>query len=91
MVPQKKHAQSRMPHLFKRMPQNISEMQHVFSEDMLQLRCETREKRSVWLANYAVVLPDVSHGDTRAYDGCKEQTNVEGIADVRRGTSSSNR
>ena len=60
-----------MSGVFDRMPQNISEMQHVFSEDMLHLRCETREKRSVWLAHYAVVLPDVSHGDTRAYDECK--------------------
>ena len=80
-----------MPGVFDRMPQNISEMQHVFSEDMLHLRCETREKLCVWLAHYAVVLPDVSHGDTRAYDRREEHTTVEGSVDMRRGTPASNR
>ena len=80
-----------MPGVFDRMPQNISEMQHVFSEDMLHLRCETREKRSVWLAHYAVVLPDVSHRDTRAYERREEHTTVAGSVDMRRGTPTRDR
>ena len=80
-----------MPGVFDRMSKIQPEMQHVFPKDMLHLCCKTGEKCAVWLANNALVLSDVSHGDTRAYDGCKEQTTVEGIADVRRGSSASNR
>jgi len=80
-----------MPGVFDRMPQIISEMQHVFSEDMLHLCCKTDSQCAMRLANLSLCLSDVSHGDTRAYDGCKEQTNVDCIADVRRGSFASNR
>ena len=44
-------------------------MQHVFPEGMLHLRCETGRIVPKRLANYALVLSDVPHDDTRAYDG----------------------
>ena len=71
------------------MPQKLTQVQHVQKRYMLQLRCETREKCSVWLANHALVLSDVPHRNPRAYDGREEQTAAEGIADVRRGTPAS--
>ena len=57
-----------MSRLHHRVPKIQPEMQHLFTEDMLHLRCETGEKCSVWLANYALVLSDVSHRNPRAYD-----------------------
>ena len=57
-----------MPGVFDRVPKKVTEMQHLFPEDMLHLRGETREKCSVWLANYALVLSDVSHRNPRAYE-----------------------
>ena len=58
-----------MPRLYHRVPKIQPKMQHVFPEDMLHLCCETREKGSVWLANYALVMFDVPHRNPRAYDG----------------------
>ena len=78
-----------MPGVFDRMPKIQPEMRDLQAENLLQLRCETREKCSVWLANYALVLSDVPHRNPRAYDGREEQTAAEGIADVRRGTPAS--
>jgi hypothetical protein len=84
MVTQKrKDAQSGVPGVFDRMPQKLTQMQHVFSEDMLHLRGEVGEECSVWLANHEVVMSDVSHRNPRAYDRREEQTTAEGIADVR--------
>ena len=57
-----------MPGVFDSMPQKLTEMQHVFSEDMLHLRGEIGEECSVWLANYALVMSDVSHRNPRAYE-----------------------
>ena len=84
MVTQKrKDAQSGVPGVFDRMPQKLTQMQHVFSEDMLHLRGEVGEECCVWLANHEVVMSDVSHLNPRAYDRREEQTTAEGIADVR--------
>ena len=79
-----------MPGVFDRMPKIQPEMQHVFPEDMLSMRCETGQIVPKRLANYALVLSDVSHRNPRAYDRREEQTVAEGIADVRRGTHASN-
>ena len=79
-----------MPGVFDKMPKKLTEMQHLFPENLLHLRGETCQIRSVWLANYALVLSDVSHRNPRAYDRREEQTAAEGIADVRRGTPASN-
>ena len=69
MVTQKrKDAQSGVPGVFDRMPQKLTQMQHVFSEDMLHLRGEVGEECSVWLANHEVVMSDVSHRNPRAYE-----------------------
>ena len=57
-------------------------MQHVFPEEMLSMRCETGQIVPKRLATYALVLSDVSHDDTRAYDGCEEQKIVARIADL---------
>ena len=62
-----------MSRLHHRVPEIQSEVQHVFSEDMLHLRGETCQIRSVWLANYALVLSDVSHRNPRAYDRRKNK------------------
>ena len=75
-----------MSRLHHRVSEIQPEMRDLQAENLLQLRCETREKCSVWLANYALVLPDVSHRNPRAYDRREEQTAAEGIADGRRGT-----
>ena len=92
MVTQKrKDAQSGVPGVFDRMPQKLTQMQHVFSEDMLHLRGEVGEECSVWLANHEVVMSDVSHRNPRAYDGCEEQTIVAGIADMCRSPPPPNR
>ena len=72
-----------MSRLHHRVPEIQPEMRDLQTENLLQLRCETREKCSVWLANYALVLSDVSHRNPRAYDGREEQTTVEGIAGMR--------
>ena len=69
MVTQKrKDAQSGMPGVFDKMPKKLTEMQHLFPENLLQLRGEVGEKCSVWLANYALVLSDVSHRNPCAYE-----------------------
>jgi hypothetical protein len=69
MVTQKrKDAQSGVPGVFDRMPQKLTQMQHLLSKDMLHLRGKVGEKCSVWLANYALVLSDVSHRNPCAYE-----------------------
>ena len=80
-----------MPGVFDKMPKKLTEMQHLFPENLLHLRGETCQIRSVWLANYALVLPDVSNRNPRAYDGCEEQTIVARIADGGRGPPPPNR
>ena len=77
--------------MFRSVSEIQSEVQHLFSEDMLSMRCETGQTVPKRLANHEVVMSDVSHDGTRAYDGCEEQTTVEGIADMRRGTPASDR
>ena len=72
-----------MSRLHHRVPEIQSEVQHVFSEDMLSMRCETGQIVPKWLANHEVVMSDVSHRNPRAYDGREEQTIVARIADVR--------
>ena len=57
-----------MPGVFDKMPKKLTEMQHVFSEDMLHLRGKVGEECSLWLANYEVGLSDVSHRNPCAYE-----------------------
>ena len=75
-----------MPRLHHRVSEIQSEMRDLQAENLLQLRCETREKCSVWLANHEMGLSDVSHRNPCAYDRREEQTVAAGIADGRRGT-----
>jgi dsDNA-binding SOS-regulon protein len=71
-----------MPGVFDRMPEKLTQMQHLLSKDMLHLRGKVGEECSVWLANHEVVMSDVSHRNPRAYDRREEQTTAEGIADM---------
>ena len=72
-----------MPGVFDKMPKKLSEMRDLQAEDMLHLRGEVGEKCSVWLANHALVLSDVSHRNSRAYDRRKKQRTAAGIVDLR--------
>ena len=60
-----------MSRLHHHVPEIQSEVQHLFSEDMLSMRCETGQIVPKRLANHEVVMSDVSHDDARAYDGCE--------------------
>ena len=72
-----------MSRLHHRVSEIQPEMRDLQAEDMLQLRCETGQIRSVWLANHALVLSDVSHRNPRAYDRREEQRTVTGTVDLR--------
>ena len=73
------------------MSEKLTQVQHVQKRYVLPVRRETGQIVPKRLANHEVVMSDVSHDGTRAYDGCEEQTTVEGIADMRRGTPASDR
>ena len=53
-----------MSRLHHRVPEIQSEVQHLFSEVMLSMRCETGQIVPKRLANPEVVMSDVSHNDT---------------------------
>ena len=72
-----------MSRLHHRVSEIQPEMRDLQAKDVLHLRCETGQIVPKRLANYALVLSDVSHDDTRAYDGCEEQTTTARIADMR--------
>ena len=71
-----------MSRLHHRVSEIQPEMRDLQAENLLQLRGEVGQIRSLWVANHALVLSDVSHRNPRAYDGCEEQTIVAGIADM---------
>ena len=84
MVTQKrKDAQSGVPGVFDRMPEKLTQMQHLLSKDVLSMRCETGQVVSKRLARFEVVLSDVSHRNSRAYDRREEQRTVTGTVDLR--------
>ena len=68
MIILKKHAEPRLPCLFDRMPQIRTKMQHVQTENVLRMRCEICEDCAERVASDALVLSDVSHYNTRAYE-----------------------
>jgi len=72
-----------MPGVFDRMPEKLTQMQHLLSKDVLSMRCQTGQIVPKWLARDEVAVPNLPHRNSRAYDGRKEQTVDEGIADVR--------
>ena len=72
-----------MPGVFDRMPEKLTQMQHLLSKDVLSMRCQIGQIVPKWLARFEVVMSDVSHRNPRAYDRREEQTTAEGIADVR--------
>ena len=72
-----------MPGVFDKMPKKLTEMQHLFPENVLSMRCETGQVVSKRLARDEVAMSDVSHRNPRAYDRREEQTIVARIADMR--------
>ena len=72
-----------MSRLHHRMPKKLTEMQHFFPENVLLLRCETGQVVSQRLARDEVVMSDVSHRNSRAYDRREEQRTVAGTVDLR--------
>ena len=61
-----------MPGVFDKMPKKLTEMQHVFSEDMLHLRGKVGQIVPKWLARHALAVPNLPHRNPRSYDGCEE-------------------
>ena len=72
-----------MSRLHHRVSEIQPEMRDLQAEDMLQLRCETGQVVPKWLARHALVLSDVSHRNSRAYDRRKKQRTAAGIVDLR--------
>ena len=72
-----------MSRLHHRVSEIQPEMRDLQAEDMLLLRCETGQVVSKRLARFEVVLSDVSHRNSRAYDRREEQRTVTGTVDLR--------
>ena len=71
-----------MSRLHHRVPKKLSEMRDLQAENLLQLRCEIGQILPKWLARHALAVPNLPHRNSRAYDGCEEQTTVARIADL---------
>ena len=61
-----------MPGVFDRVPEIQPEMRDLQTKDLLLLRGETGQIVSQRLARHALVLSDVSHRNSRAYDRRKK-------------------
>ena len=72
-----------MSRLHHRVSEIQPEMWDLQAENLLQLRGEVGQIRSLWVANHALVLSDVSHRNPRAYDRREEQRTAAGIVDLR--------
>ena len=68
----KKDAQSGMPGVFDRMPEIQSALRDLQTKNLRFLRGETGQIVSQRLARHALVLSDVSHRNSRAYDRRKK-------------------
>ena len=72
MVTQKrKDAQSGVPGVFDRMPEKLTQMQHLLSKDVLSMCVEAGQIVPKWLARHALAVPNLPHRNPRAYDGCE--------------------
>jgi hypothetical protein len=73
MVTQKrKDAQSGVPGVFDKMPEKLTQMQHLLSKDVLSMRVEAGQIVPKWLARHALAVPNLPHRNPRSYDGCEE-------------------
>ena len=61
-----------MPGVFDRMPEKLTQMQHLLSKDVLSMRVEAGQIVPKWLARDEVAMSDVSHRNSRAYDRRKK-------------------